>query len=243
MCAIIERLTDQVIGGNDAEAHAHERYRQIQQQWEDIGATPKTAQTSLATRFAAACKAFEKAERQRIQNQLRGEMDALGAHARLCHDLEVLLANASAADADIANSARERRQTLPALGNNRSAEALQQRFERICAALAEDADKRAQLLRELHENHASKRELCVRMEIAAGVDSPTEFAQERMAYQIARLSASLQQRDSTAQIRQQANAIEREWYAMGSLPADQDEALEARFQRALQALLATSPTG
>ena len=50
--------------------------------------------------------------------------------------------------------------------------------------------------RTLLANLPIKQLLCLRLEIAAGVESPPEYAQARMEYQVARLSESLSGRDS-----------------------------------------------
>jgi hypothetical protein len=92
----------------------------------------------------------------------------------------------------------------------------------------------------LEDNVEKKQHLCIRMEVAAGIESPPEFAQARMAYQVARLSESLHNRDAakaTGNRLEEAFHIEQEWHLLGILSPAQEEGLEKRFQQALAAFL------
>jgi len=75
------------------------------------------------------------------------------------------------------------------------------------------------------------------LEILAGVDSPPEVKEARMAYQVKRLSEAMkggnldgEPADKTAELQ----TIERTWYLIGAIPAEAAHKLEQRFQQALQ---------
>lgn len=72
------------------------------------------------------------------------------------------------------------------------------------------------------------------MEIAAGVDSPPECTQQRMEYQVARLSASLAGAASKVDTLYDPRLLREQWCLTGALPTEVEEELDARFLHALQ---------
>jgi hypothetical protein len=71
------------------------------------------------------------------------------------------------------------------------------------------------------------------MEVLAGIDSPPEHAEARMAFQVERLASALGERKgSTAD---SLEALVRVWCLTGPVPAAYAEALEARFEAARSA--------
>ncbi len=88
---------------------------------------------------------------------------------------------------------------------------------------------------ELQAESKRKRDLCLQLEIATGVDTPPAYTQERMEYQVARLSDSLSGRRShDAGLNdplQETLVLAREWL-LSPLPPDANKAeLETRFRR------------
>jgi hypothetical protein len=103
-----------------------------------------------------------------------------------------------------------------------------------------EAGSTAEGLRQtLQGNLQKKQALCLRMEVLAGVESPPEYAQQRMALQVSRLSASFNGGDrvqagkpSPDEIRE----VQLKWCLTGLLPPARNQVLEARFERALETL-------
>ena len=109
---------------------------------------------------------------------------------------------------------------------------VRERLLLVQKAAGGDAGAGEKIARSLSDNLARKRQLCLELEIAANIDSPPEHEQERMQYRVSQLSASL----SGRQAQRNAEALQREWFATGAVPADAQHDLEQRFQRAMQAL-------
>jgi hypothetical protein len=95
---------------------------------------------------------------------------------------------------------------------------LQARWQRAQAGTGGDAAQTA----------AAER-LCLKMEVEAGVDSPPEAAQDRMALQVERLNQGLGAGDEGAAGLAQVEALEREWWGLGRLSGDTALALTRRF--------------
>jgi hypothetical protein len=232
LCERVEELAEQQ-GATLLQARTE--VAQIRQQWESIGVVPKNAARSLDRRFSATCSKFEKSLLRQERIMARAGMDGLRERAALCRRLEMLLTAGEEEDIDaVVTEVHQQWESLTGLKADLEA-AVKRRYETACGAVR-DASERQQLLQTLHENQAKKKLLCLRMEIATGSKTPAAFAQDRLEYQVSRLSESMVERSGIPtkdKARAEADSIEREWYAMGSLPIDQNQMLEQRFQDAL----------
>ncbi|MGD8275816.1 MAG: hypothetical protein PVJ30_07630 [Thiohalocapsa sp.] len=95
--------------------------------------------------------------------------------------------------------------------------------ELIFATAAGDAEARTVLPQRMWEAAAGRGELCLRLEAAAGVESPAELESERMALQVQRLKermgAGADESDT-----EDALALLRAWYELA--PAEPAPALD-----------------
>ena len=112
--------------------------------------------------------------------------------------------------------------------------AIQTRYEGAKCALLEWGELRDQLVSELRANLAHRQELCLRMEILAGVESPPEAQQARMEFQVNRLAAAIGQ-GAGDKVGKMAE-IQRDWYLSGGAPANQEKRLQRRFEKACPGL-------
>lgn len=76
-------------------------------------------------------------------------------------------------------------------------------------------------------------QICLALEIAAGIDSPADAKQARMDLQVSRLNASLGSGDAG---QQSASKLQRDWYSVGPLSEADRKTLGERAQRAIAAL-------
>ncbi len=157
----------------------------------------------------------------------REQFGHLAAHAALAASLEQRLLGGEALSLDALADARA---ALPALSGEANQAAAEARFRRLAAAI----EGQGYSTEELAQVRALREQLCLRMEILAGVDSPAEAAQARMAYQVDRLSQAMAQGqlDST----EECEAVQREWYTTSPLTPT-DASLAERFAKALTALV------
>lgn len=87
----------------------------------------------------------------------------------------------------------------------------------------------------LDENAA--RELCIRCEIAAGMDSPEQDKDLRMQLQVSRLSEGMSSNESATR-EQQLTSLLAQWFTSLGLEADAEQRFEARIQASIQHLFA-----
>jgi hypothetical protein len=99
-----------------------------------------------------------------------------------------------------------------------------------------DAAAHQRLLDSLSKNLDRRLELCLHMEVAAGIDSPAEFAEARMRLQVSRLADALHHRRDEDRARgDHVRNLQVAWYEIGPVPREARGELEARFERALAA--------
>ena len=230
LCAEVEALAD-IDSSQLGEARV--RLETAQQEWQSIGLVPKTDQRSLEQRFETALRQFAHHERFLKRTSRRETFHQLHSRSRLCARLEKLLVLAPV-DTDLLAQDRQTWETLPPLPTALLA-LIQGRFDAAVAALTEAPEQAPDLIAQLEQNLERKRVCCIRMEIIAGIESPPEFAQQRMEYQVARLSASLAGSASKTETLHDPRLLQEEWCLTGALPADVEAELDTRFLRALDA--------
>ena len=228
----------------------------LQQTWDALGRLPKADQR-LTQRLQRARQRFEQRYQAQQQAAELAGLATIAERGRLCQHLEMLLAGIPGSDADAnvdVDAELSRAQTewdRLAAADAALETPVRQRFSDVCQALAGSPDRGSpdrgspdrgppderQTLRDrLGANLAAKQQLALRLEIATGSETPAEHADERMSYQVARLSTSMAERSplpADQRTRQEIADIVRDWYGLGLLPADLAAQLEQRFDKAL----------
>jgi hypothetical protein len=211
------------IAGIDARLHGlREEYRRLRP-------LPREEAESLLERLNASERVLAERRHREGRAQEESALAALRERVQLCTQCEQA---ALAGDAAGEEPWEERWRALAELPASAQA-ALEERWQRALAA----NEGQPFTDEELAANLEARRELCVRMEILAGIESPPDEQAYRMNLQVKRLAdglaAGLQQ-----SLAEQVQAVELEWLGVGpALPVDQAEAFAARFERARELLV------
>jgi len=224
LCIQVEALAQL---NTEAIKTAPEQLKKYQLAWQEIGSIPKKAVDAIEKRFVAACRQVEKHYQNALLTEERQQLEQLKHKAELCHQLE---------RADLSHEEVERVhhqwQQLPPLTDSELEASISQRFQQASSA--------ARAGTSLSANETTlklKETLCIRMEILAGIDSPPEATEARMAYQVARLSEAMSNGEKKFKNKRlEAQEIEQQWYLTAG-DAEQSN-LEARFQKACSAFYA-----
>ena len=80
---------------------------------------------------------------------------------------------------------------------------------------------------------AARRELLIRMEVVADVDTPTEDKTLRMQFQLANLQKGMTG-SAVADKKTELEALEREWLAMEPAAKDKRDTLNSRYLKAMK---------
>lgn len=226
--AICEQLESLAQDTGDGIQSAPATLKEKQEEWRKIGEVPKNAVQNLEKRYSAACELVQAQYQAHLAAEKRQRLDNLRRKAELCQLLENW-DDPETAQHKVAEVQAQWAQ-IPALTDQKDEKAINQRFEKACqAALNNKPVSSKQALK-------NKKQLCIRLEIITGIDSPPEERTARMAYQVERLSAAMrggevESKDKEEEVRD----IERHWYLSGPVPIDEQEKLNQRFHRALEA--------
>lgn len=232
---IIEQVTV-LAGGSDETLQASRgQYRQLRQSFQDLGALPKASAGKLRGQFDTACEAYLSRFSGIEARRERAELDELKRLALLCQTLEQRILDPE--DALDTSELAEIEQSCPPrlVQPDAVADPISQRLTTAIRAAREN--KPEALRQNLGANLEALQKICIQLEILADVETPEAYKKARMEYQVKRLSKGLGQRHHDERPRQQqARELERRWYGIGPVDADNTEALERRFRNALSAL-------
>jgi len=223
ICTEVEALVaNEAMTIADIEARLHS----LREDYRSLRPLPREQAGSLSKRLSAAEQVLVERQHREKRAQEESTLAALQERVQLCMQCEqAALAGAGAEPWE------ERWQALADLPAAMLA-ALEVRWQRALAANGSQPFTDD----ELAANLEIRRELCVHMEILAGIESPPDEQTYRMNLQVKRLAdglaAGLQQ-----SLAEQVQAVELEWLGTGpALPAEQAETLAARFERAREVL-------
>lgn len=223
LCDQIEQLTEKPIEDIGA---ARQEFAELQQRFEALGPFPRERQEAIQKRYRAVCDLFRQGLTNAQIQVRKAAYQEMWRRARLCDALEARLL-AAAGTAQQAEVPWDSEQALPAAASD----GLQARYADLVERLQRGEQPDAQ---SLAENAAQLHDLCIRLEIAAGVESPREDQQRRMELQVSRLSSGLQGRHGALSGPELIEQLQVEWCLVGPVAAADRERFGERFERVLQ---------
>lgn len=241
-CQMLENLAD--LEREEIKA-ARPRVQQMQREWDTLGAVPKAEQDAIQRRFRDAVLRFEERYEQALAEERRAARDILARRGDLCAGVEFqadALLRGGRVDTVALEELRRQWDALPDLVR-RQERLLNERWERAWERLAKlgdpgaRQDASADWLRTKASQAKHKQRLCVRAELLAGIESPAEARDERLALQVAQLADKMgRQQDAPARTSgDDFDELLVQWYAAPITEAETERALGARFARACAA--------
>jgi hypothetical protein len=231
LCEQLEGLANVTLPDRD---DAMREQHRILDAWKASGPVSKRDGPGLDKRFEIAQHAFQARVDALCAQLAQAQLQQLQRKAGVCSELEHLLEHTDTAAARARLASLQQQWTdLPPLNDAATEQAMQDRFVQARDALLAGGAQRDRLFRELCANLEYRGDLCLRMEILAGLDSPPEAQQARMALQVRRLAEALGQ--GAGEVLDDRVEIQREWYLKGAAPAAGEQALQQRFEKAVAA--------
>lgn len=217
---------------------AHSKVQQAKTEFERIGALPKEAERDVTQQFQRACREFEAQENIALQHEREQSVRLFERKVELCNELENvaerLMSGDTAADSAATQMAGAQTawQGLASLPDEVE-QLLNARFQIAADTLhglqgAKHDITAAQFAKRAQENLAAKELLCLRLEIATGIESPPPYRAQRMQYQVDQLA----RRMKTGETQDAAHVPQllRQWCFIGPVDAAHATALQARFE-------------
>lgn len=229
LCAEAEALA-----ASDADAEAlTARLQALNRRRRDCDIPPRRYETDLSRRWRTARDLVQDRIRERLEAERRRDLDLLARQADLCKQLEQAIAAGDAAEPPTTGVEAEW-QALPTQPDAEVQTAIRQRYDQALDALRQGGETRQAFRDALAANGERRARLCLRLEILARIDSPPEFTQDRLRFQVTRLAGHM--REGEKDPLDTGFRLLREWYLCGPAPAARAAALEERFLRARKAL-------
>ena len=253
LCELIERMSE--LQGEELK-NARSRVEEIKAEWKEAGEVPQDQSEAIERRFQKACRAYQNALKLVAQEEVDAERQALYMKHELCVQLELLVDELLEQQVDTTEvvsrleSIKSAWQEALAHEQDAVAAALLERFEHglsVLEQLINSTDSRDEIMPMLREvqilSLEKKKAWCLALEILAGVDSPADVDEERMALQVQMLAQKHgQDVDVDRHLANSVTEIENQWFSTRSPAALETVQLERRFAQARQALLSkTSP--
>ena len=228
----------------DALRQARGKVQQAKADFERVGPLPKETEREVAQQFQRACREFEQQEKAWLRQEREHAVHLLERKVELCADLENVTAQllSGAVTVDVAaaqmRAAQEAWQALASLSDDIE-QRINERFQAAADTLhglqgSQRDDFAAQFAKRAEENLASKELLCLRLEIATGIESPPEYRAQRMQYQVDQLARRM--KTGETQDAAQVPQLLRQWCFIGPVAATHTAAMRARFERARAAI-------
>ncbi len=231
LCVKLEELIDD--GSFEPDDLLHEVHR-LQGAWSEGLSLelPRHEIPKVQRRWDEAVRGAMNCIRQLREALELEQLGRLSGFAGLCRTLESELETMSGQTPDI-TLWQQRWGELPPLPDSELQSAIEQRFNAGLDVLLGKVSRK-QWMSGFGDNLDVRRRICLKMEILAGIDSPDEFAEDRLAFQVSRLSERLAEGEE--QDHEDPHQLEQAWYLTGPLAAVEMERLQHRFDRAREAL-------
>ena len=201
--------------------------KEIQQKWSKIYTDRRDdASFALEKQFGRAQKKFKSNIRSAEKVAKQELLTILASKAEICEEVESSTDLAEAQEV-LANCKIKWDSIQEKCGEHELA--ISQRFEKACKDIESNANTGQQA--ELEKNHESKQHLCLRLEVLAEIDSPPEFARQRMQYNVDRLNAAMIQRQEQMDAETEIEELLIEYWLTGAVPTDSYLQLKQRFEK------------
>jgi hypothetical protein len=213
-----------------------QRFSKARREWAGIGAIPRKVERATQAHYEALENRFAQRQQQEARAAAKSVLQGLRARTRLCEYLETEALESTLQAESRQTLVEETRQAWQALAalDARHEKVLRERLDLASRVLGGDEQARQTLFEELPKNLDKRLDLCLQMEIAAGINSPVEFTEARMQFQVARLADAMHHKLEEPRTRQDRLwDLQVAWYQVGPVPGDTQGSLEARFGRAI----------
>jgi hypothetical protein len=240
--ALRESICDEALalaaGETDPERLAR-AFKALEQRWEDALSLPIPRQSGprLKERWREAQETVRAQLRAGEDRKRHESLDLLARQADLCEQLELGLLG----EREPALTPEQAEAIWTRLPTQADMSLQQDIGARFALAIAAARDpQQVQSLRQRYEANAGRlNQICLQLEILAGVETPREHAKERLEFQVARLTERMV--DGEDDPLQGSARLLREWYLCG--PAPRLGGVDARFERIRAALVAGAQSG
>ncbi len=197
----------------------------IQERWKKTTSHDRHVTDTLETEFNDEISKTRKLVRQAEKLETESLFLLLERKAEICELVEQAL-QANDADSVLAENKRKWSSIADSCGDCEST--IQERFSAACHMLESGSSADA---RQIAENYEAKQDICLRLEVLTDLESPPEYARQRMQYNVERLNAAMTKRSEHSNPEQEINELMVQYWLTGAVPSEHHESIGRRFHR------------
>lgn len=201
--------------------------RDLQEEWKQTSMTVEKLSTQIEKRFRDALKDIDEAKY--IFKRRKQLLDLVTTQER-GQKLETYIQAIAEGNSPKVEAIAAEWQSLP-IAKTPYLQKIDKRLQQVLAS----ADQPGEISRMRSQSEQEKRQLAVRYEILAEIDTPPNFTQDRVAYQMNRLATDIG-KGVHIDPWQEFLVLEQEWFAAGMCSSETESLLEARRERALNVI-------
>ncbi|THB70481.1 MAG: DUF349 domain-containing protein [Gammaproteobacteria bacterium] len=216
---------EQIASASDEEfATSKHDLEELKQQWKEITNIPKSADKECYERFKKACQTVIDKEKSIKDAALKQKDDAFQQKLDICLKIESALLDTK----EINNEEYESDWQQATATHKQQDNILNKRFrENLTLATTLDKEKLAAIS---EQNTKAAELLCIKAEIAAGIETPAEYSSQRREYQVNNLADGM--KNSTPDPKAEVNALNNELLALNLIPAEKTKGFGNRMDKA-----------
>lgn len=193
----------------------------FRKRFKQLPPVPKNKLETLNKRFESAIKEIKSAIIQAENKTYLEQLNSLKERSKLCRQVYLDKDNA---DINILDQSFNNTPALPS--------SLENKTKSLWISV-----KAGSVHQDFIVDESDARNLCIRCEIAAGIDSPDSDKELRMQLQVSRLSEGMSSQNENLSREDQLKALLEEWYLKVGISSDAFDALESRIDKAVSHLL------
>ncbi len=205
----------------------------IEQRFRKAEGGGKGKRRAFDAEFSNEVSKFRKSVKQANRLETERMFSALEKKAEICNTLESC-ASKDDIEAVIAESKNNWNSVDETCGDHESA--IQARFTAACERLQNEATGDEGDDGQAESNYETRLKICLNLEVLAELDSPPEFARDRLQLNVERLNAAMTKQTEQGDLESEINALLVQYWATGAVPEQYSQAMNERFQRIRSAL-------
>ena len=208
----------------------------IQRQWSTATQDNKRSKGALDTKFNHEISKFQNSVRKADKFIFEKRISVLESKAGICNELEMAIGKENC---ESTLTAYQKKWNSIEADCGEFEEAIQIRYATACEMLQNGSEVLDSNSEKWAENLEMKQNICLRLEILSEIESPPEFARERMKQNVERLNAVMTKQVSVTNPEEEIRELMVSYWLAGAVPSEAHELLKQRFNR-IQAELSKS---
>ncbi len=201
------------------------KLQELTAEFQALEAFPDKDKKFLLRGFRSAIDSCSKATASQSRRKAQAEQEEIRRQVGLCEQLETLVEAGNATDNAIEDIKHSWEASELTLGKEMAAKLVKRRdaaLAHVAAGTQYDYDKAEE----------QRRNLLIKMEIAADIETPAEDKQRRMAYQLEHLRDGMTS-SGVADQKRQLRDLEIEWFTAAPVKSELHNTLQSRYLKAL----------